>query len=102
MGTATDKDYFGSFLSGGSRDQDWTRPEPSADMEKQILRLLAVIKDPVPLRELLVRLDLPPSLAVGAITRLRDAALIDGVGGAEGEGEGIVLTELGRSVAPLY
>lgn len=96
MGTATDKDYFGSFLSGGQQS-DWTRPEASADVEKQVLRLLATVKDPVPLRELLIRLDLPPSLAIGTVNRLTESGLVQ-MGPAQ-EGEKVELTDRGRLLA---
>jgi Mn-dependent DtxR family transcriptional regulator len=98
MGTATDKDYFGSFLgSGGKGQEDWARPEPSAEMEKQVLRFLEMQKEPVSLRELLIRLDLPPSLAIGTVNRLRESGLLE-VNSVEDD-ERVALTDLGRRLA---
>ena len=101
MSSATGRDYFGSFLNAAQGDALQTRGAPQmglpADVEKKILSFLASHDTPSSVRELIVALALPPSLAVTALQQLAKADLV-ALSTAEGD-ECVRLTDLGRRVA---
>ena len=101
MSSATGKDYFGSFLNAAQGEAAQTRSAPgggmAADIEKKILSFLAPHETPTSVRELIVALALPPSLAVTALQQLAKADLVT-LSAAEGD-ECVRLTDLGRRVA---
>jgi predicted transcriptional regulator len=100
MSSATGKDYFGSFLNAAQGDAAQTRGAPGgmpAEVEKKILSFLAPHETPTSVRELIVALALPPSLAVTALQQLAKADLVT-LSAAEGD-ECVRLTDLGRRVA---
>ncbi len=101
MSSATGRDYFGSFLNAAQGDAAPTRGAPQmglpADVEKKILSFLASHDTPSSVRELIVALALPPSLAVTALQQLAKADLVT-LSTAEGD-ECVRLTDLGRRVA---
>ncbi|WP_324750714.1 hypothetical protein SH591_04575 [Sphingomonas sp. LY54] len=101
MSSATGKDYFGSFLNAAQGDAAQTRSARDmgmpADVEKKILSFLAPHEAPTSVRELIVALALPPSLAVTALQQLAKADLV-ALSTAGGD-ECVRLTDLGRRVA---
>jgi hypothetical protein len=101
MSSAAGKDYFGSFLNAAQGDAAQTRSARGqgmpADIEKKILSFLAPHETPTSVRELIVALALPPSLAVTALQQLAKADLV-ALSAAEGD-ECARLTDLGRRVA---
>ena len=101
MSSATGRDYFGSFLNAAQGDAAQSRSAPGqglpADVEKKILGFLAPHDTPTSVRELIVALALPPSLAVTALQQLAKADLVT-LSTADGD-ECVRLTDLGRRVA---
>ena len=100
MSTATEKDYFGSFLSAASAGPAVPQvpgAAPSSGVERQILTFLSPKEVPVSVRELLTQLDIPPSLAITALNSLRDAKLVE-LNQVDGD-ECVAMTDLGRRIA---
>ena len=102
MSTATEKDYFGSFLSAASAGPAvppvaGAAAAPSSGVERQILTFLSPKEVPVSVRELLTQLDIPPSLAITALNSLRDAKLVE-LNQVDGD-ECVAMTDLGRRIA---
>jgi|SRR5688572_11822363 len=100
MSTATEKDYFGSFLSAASAGPavpPVPGAAPSSGVERQILTFLSPKEVPVSVRELLTQLDIPPSLAITALNSLRDAKLVE-LNQVDGD-ECVAMTDLGRRIA---
>lgn len=101
MSSATGRDYFGAFLNAAQGDPAQARSardmEMPADVEKKILSFLAPHDTPTSVRDLIVALALPPSLAVTALQQLARADLV-ALSTAAGD-ECVRLTDLGRRVA---
>ena len=92
-------DFFGSFLNEMSSAQTagTAAPDENVAAEPRILQVLAGFKEATSVRELLGRVDLPPSLLITALHKLSEAGLVELT--RNDTDECAVLTDLGRRVA---
>jgi uncharacterized membrane protein len=102
MSSAKEKDYFGSFLaaadgSASSAPAQGAAAPAEAGAERHILALLAAEKGSVSVKDLIARLEIPPSLCLKILHQLSEARLVEmrAVGGDEC----VAITDLGRRIA---
>jgi DNA-binding MarR family transcriptional regulator len=94
-------DFFGSFLEAADTADGNSAANPSREKvaEKAIINQLVSLSEPISLKELIARTDLPPSLVVSALHRLADANLVQ-LREAEKD-ELVELSDLGRKIGAV-
>jgi DNA-binding MarR family transcriptional regulator len=99
MSSPNSKDFFSSFLATADAPDSKQAGSVPADaaIEKILLTFLASQPEPISVKELLGRLELPPSLAMSALTRLSEAQLVD-LRRTDND-ECAALSDLGRRIA---